>query len=55
MDRIEGTRDRRRKQLLNGLKAKTGYCKLKQKQQIALGGELVLEEAMGLSLRETTE
>jgi hypothetical protein len=47
-DRIEGRRGRRNKQLLDYLKEKIGYWKLKEETQIALGGELALEEAMEL-------
>jgi hypothetical protein len=42
-----GTRGRRRKQILDDLKEKRGYWKLKEG---ALCGELALEEAMNQSL-----
>jgi hypothetical protein len=41
-----GRRGRRHKQLLDDLKEKKGYGKLKRKQYIALCGELSLEEAI---------
>jgi hypothetical protein len=42
-------RGRRRKQLLDDLKEKRGYWKLKEKAIVALGGEFALEEAVDLS------
>jgi hypothetical protein len=49
--RIEmtGRRGRRRKQLLNDLKKKRRYWKLKETHKIAPCGELALEDATGLS------
>jgi hypothetical protein len=49
--RIEGTgrRGRRRKQLLDVLKERRGYGNRKRKQQMALCGELALEDVMDLS------
>ena len=50
-ERVTGRHERRGKQLLDDLKQKTGYWKLKKKNhQIALCGELYLEEATDLSL-----
>jgi hypothetical protein len=46
---VTGRRERRRKKLLDYLKEKRGYCKLKEKNYIALHGEFALGEAMGLS------
>ena len=39
-------RGRRGKQILDGLKERTGYCKLKQ--EVRLCGKIALEEAMDL-------
>jgi hypothetical protein len=43
---MRGRRGRRRKQILDDLKEKRGYCKLKQ--EVRLCGEIALEKAMGL-------
>ena len=47
--KVTGRRGRRHKKVQGDLKKKTGYCKLKEKAQIALCRELALEEAVGLS------
>jgi hypothetical protein len=44
-----GGRGIRHKQLLDDLKGKRGYWKLKEGALVPLCGELALEEAMGLS------
>ena len=43
---MTGRRGRRRRKLLDELKERRGYCQLKE---IALCGELALEEALDLS------
>jgi hypothetical protein len=45
---VKGRRGRRRKQILYDRKEKRGYWKLR-KQEIALNGEVALEEAVELS------
>jgi hypothetical protein len=44
-----GRRGRRYKQLLNDLKEKKGYWKLKEEHSISLGGKLIVEESTDLS------
>jgi hypothetical protein len=44
-----GRRGRRRKELLDDLKKRRCYCKLKEAVLDALSGELALEEAMDLT------
>ena len=47
--KVTGKRRRRRKQILDDLKEKRGYWKLKEEALVALGGEHVLKEAVDLS------
>jgi hypothetical protein len=50
MKKVIGRRGRRRrKQLLDDLKKRTEYRKLKEKQSITLCGELALKDSMNLS------
>jgi hypothetical protein len=51
---LTGRRGRRRK-LLDDLKERRGYSHSKEKLWIALRGKLALEEALDLSLRQTTK
>jgi len=46
---VTGRRVRRREQLLDDLKKRRGYWKLKEEALIALSRELALEETMDLS------
>jgi hypothetical protein len=46
---MTGTRRKRRKQLLDDLKEKTGYWKSKEEAHLPLCGELALDEATDLS------
>ena len=46
---VTGRKGRRRKQLLNDLKEKRGFWKLKDETLVALCGQLALEEAVDLS------
>ena len=43
---VRGRRGRQCKQIPDGLREKTGYCKLKQ--EVGLCGEIALEEAKDL-------
>jgi hypothetical protein len=52
---VEGRRGRRRKQILNDRKETSGYWNWKKKHWFALCGELALEDAMDLLVRQTTE
>ena len=46
---MTGRQGRRRRKLLDGLKERIGYSRLKEEALIALCGELALEEALDLS------